>query len=131
VTNTARCAAAHHDDRTPCDNGPHDAVTVLDSEGAGATGCEHHGARLLASLYGARVYPGPVAPEGAAIRVFKAAAAIDPFPWYDNAPRRRVDQLSTVANARCTCGRASEYPKDPTASHRPDCASLSPALPTE
>ena len=75
----ARCPAAHPDDPTPC-VGPV-VVMVLDAENAGARGCEHHGARLLASLEGGRVYGLPDAPEWIAIRVFKATAGIRPFPW--------------------------------------------------
>ncbi|MDX3747477.1 hypothetical protein [Streptomyces sp. AK08-02] len=86
-----RCPAAHPDDPTPCD-GPA-VVTVLDATNAGIEGCEHHGARLLASVDGARVYPLPDAPGGAAIRVFKAADTIRPFPWVDG-PRTRAEQLS-------------------------------------
>ncbi|GES27915.1 hypothetical protein AB0G60_02665 [Streptomyces angustmyceticus] len=119
MTDTARCAANHPDDKTPCDDGPRDAVTVLDAEGAGATGCEHHSARLLASLDGGRVYPSPNAPESAAIRVHKAAGFIDPFPWHDNAPRRRVDQLSAAANSRCTCGRTVHSLDCPSLKHAP------------
>lgn len=74
---TTRCPAAHQDDPTPCDGPP--AVTVLDRHNAGLDACEHHGARLLASLDGGRVYPLPDAPTGAAIRVFKAAADMPPF----------------------------------------------------
>jgi hypothetical protein len=73
-----RCPAAHTDDPTPC-CGPVDAVTVLDARNHGAEGCEHHAARLLASLDGGRVYSGSV-PE-AAIRVFKAAAELPPFAY--------------------------------------------------
>ncbi|MFF3660031.1 hypothetical protein [Streptomyces olivochromogenes] len=76
-----RCPAAHPDDPTPC-NGPA-VVTVLDSANAGANGCEHHGARLLASLDGGRVYALPGAPAGAAIRTFKAAATVRPFAWIE------------------------------------------------
>ncbi|MEU1515547.1 hypothetical protein ABZ490_25925 [Streptomyces sp. NPDC005811] len=86
-----RCPAAHPEDRTPC-GGPV-AVTVLDRHNAGAKGCEHHGARLLASLDGARVYALPDAPDGAAIRVFKDAGSIRPFPWVAG-PRTRDEQLS-------------------------------------
>jgi hypothetical protein len=86
-----RCPAAHPEDPTPC-GGPA-AVTVLDADNAGADGCEHHGARLLASLDRGRVYALPDAPEGAAIRVFKAADGIRPFPWVDG-PRTRDEQLS-------------------------------------
>jgi hypothetical protein len=93
-----RCPAAHPEDPTPC-QGPV-AVTVLDAVNAGSNGCEHHGARLLASLEGGRVYPLPNAPEGAAIRTFKAAAGLRPFPWRVNtetpAPSLRsiVDSLN-------------------------------------
>ncbi|MEU5097622.1 hypothetical protein [Streptomyces sp. NPDC020996] len=90
-----RCSAAHPDDPTPC-GGPV-AVTILDAHNGGADGCEHHGARLLASLDGGRVYPLPDAPGEAAIRVFKAAASIRPFPWI-NAPRTRPEQLAHDEN---------------------------------
>ncbi|MEU3341388.1 hypothetical protein [Streptomyces sp. NPDC006668] len=90
-----RCPAAHPGDPTPC-VGPV-VVTVLDAVNAGANGCEHHGARLLASLDGGRVYPLPDAPEGAAIRVFTAAAGIRPFCWVDG-PRTAPSQLSAIEN---------------------------------
>jgi predicted nucleotidyltransferase len=86
-----RCQAAHPKDPTPCVGPP--VVTVLDAVNEGADGCEHHGARLLASLDRGRVYPLPDAPEGAAIRVFKAADTIRPFCWVDG-PRTRDEQLS-------------------------------------
>ncbi|WP_460067349.1 hypothetical protein [Streptomyces sp. YKOK-I1] len=76
-----RCPAAHRDDPTPC-AGPV-AVMVLDAGNAGARSCEHHGARLLASLNGGRVYALPDAPDGAAIRVFKAAATTRPYAWVE------------------------------------------------
>lgn len=78
-TDTGRCPAAHPSDPSACD-GPI-AVTVVDAKGAGLDGCEHHGARMLASLTDARVYALPDAPEGAAIRVFKAAATTQPYVW--------------------------------------------------
>lgn len=87
-----RCPAAHPEDPTGC-YGPV-AVTVLDRHNAGADGCEHHGARLLASLDGGRVYNLPDAPDGAALRVFKAADSIRPFCWYEDAPRTRPETLS-------------------------------------
>lgn len=77
-----RCRAAHPEDPTPCSGPP--TVTVLDAANAGANSCEHHGARLLASLAGGRVYALPDAPDGAAIRVFKAAGALRPFAWRDD-----------------------------------------------
>ncbi|MEU6490370.1 hypothetical protein ABZ890_08250 [Streptomyces sp. NPDC046984] len=76
-----RCPAAHHDDPTPCSGAA--VVTVLDAHNAGANGCEHHGARILASLAGGRVYALPDAPAGSAIRVFKAAGTLRPFCWYE------------------------------------------------
>ncbi|WP_122620558.1 hypothetical protein [Streptomyces sp. Tu 4128] len=90
-----RCPAAHPEDPTAC-TGPV-AVTVLDASNAGAGGCEHHGARLLASLAGGRVYALPHAPEGAAIRTFKAADGLRPFCWVDG-PRTRPSQLSRAEN---------------------------------
>ena len=90
------CPAAHPADPTPCVGLV--AVTVLDAANAGANGCEHHAARLLASLEGGRVYALGTAPESAAIRVFKAAAALRPFPWLTNAPRVLPPQLSHEEN---------------------------------
>jgi hypothetical protein len=75
-------------------------VTVLDATNAGVDGCEHHGARLLASLEGGYVISLPGAPAGAAIRVFKAADGIRPFPWLTDAPRTQPDQLSREENRR-------------------------------
>ncbi|WP_269858903.1 hypothetical protein [Streptomyces sp. RPT161] len=74
-----RCPAAHAEDPTPC-GGPV-VVTVLDARNGGAEGCEHHAARLLASLERGRVYALPDAPEGAASRVFRAAGNLRPFEW--------------------------------------------------
>ncbi|MDX2541957.1 hypothetical protein ACOT81_34410 [Streptomyces sp. WI04-05B] len=91
VSVDGRCPAAHPQDPTPCAGPP--VVNVLDAVGAGANGCEHHGARLLASLNRGRVYPLPDAPPGAAIRVFKAADTIRPFCWVDG-PRSDPSQLS-------------------------------------
>ncbi|GAB2732617.1 hypothetical protein [Streptomyces bullii] len=92
-----RCPAAHPEDPTQC-VGPV-VVTVLDADNAGADGCEHHGARLLASLEGGRVYALPDAPAGAAIRVFKAADTTRPFAWVDG-PRSRPEHLSYAENRR-------------------------------
>lgn len=83
---TARCPAAHPDDPDPC-TGPI-AVTVVDARNTGVNSCEHHGARMLASLKGGRVYALPDAPDGAAIRVHKAAGTTQPFPWIT---RHRTD----------------------------------------
>lgn len=76
-----RCPAAHPEDPTPC-GGPV-VVTILDRDNGGADGCEHHGARLLASLDGGRVYALPDAPAGAAIRTFKVAGSLRPFCWME------------------------------------------------
>ncbi|OEJ29514.1 hypothetical protein AS594_17985 [Streptomyces agglomeratus] len=96
-----RCPAAHPDDPTPC-VGPV-VVTVLDAGKAGADGCEHHGARLLASLDGGRVYALPDAPYRAAIRTFTAAQGIRPFCWLDG-PRTEPSHLSHAEN-RARYGR--------------------------
>ncbi|MEU2434563.1 hypothetical protein ABZ611_34700 [Streptomyces sp. NPDC007861] len=90
-----RCPAAHPEDPAPC-GGPV-VVTVLDRANAGADGCEHHAARLLASLSGGRVYALPDAPAGAAIRVFRAADTLRPFCWIDG-PRTEASQLSQAEN---------------------------------
>ncbi|MCI0386527.1 hypothetical protein [Streptomyces sp. CNQ085] len=74
-------------------------MTVLDAGGGGADGCEHHAARLLASLEGARVYALPDAPAGAAIRVFTAADTLRPFCWADG-PRIQPSQLSRAENRK-------------------------------
>jgi hypothetical protein len=91
-----RCQAAHPDDPTPCSGPP--TVTVLDATNAGADGCQHHAARLLASIEGGRVYGLPHATPGTAIRVFKAAASIRPFCWLEDAPRTLPSQLSRTEN---------------------------------
>ncbi|MEU5660113.1 hypothetical protein ABZ802_31520 [Streptomyces sp. NPDC047737] len=99
---TRRCSAVHADDPTPC-AGPRDAVTVLDGNGGAAVGCEHHGARMLASLDGARVEPGSVV--GAATRVLEAADTIRPFCWYETAPRTQPAQLSRAENRAAAATR--------------------------
>ena len=91
----ARCPAAHPDDPTLC-VGPV-VVTVLDRSNGGADGCEHHAARLLASLEGGRVYALPDAPASAALRVFTAADTLRPFCWLDG-PRTEPSQLSRAEN---------------------------------
>ncbi|NUV61718.1 hypothetical protein [Streptomyces sp. CAI-85] len=91
-----RSPAAHPDDPTPC--GGDVVVTVLDRANAGADGCEHHGARMLASLDGGRVYGLPHAAPGTAIRVFRAADGIRPFCWYEDAPRTEPSPFSHAEN---------------------------------
>ncbi|WJV47664.1 hypothetical protein [Streptomyces flavofungini] len=98
-----RCPAAHREDPEPC-GGPV-VVTVLDATGAGANGCEHHAARLLASLTGGRVYALGTSPEASAIRVFQAAASLRPFAWLTDAPRTEPSQLSHAENSRGGEGR--------------------------
>ncbi|MER5504154.1 hypothetical protein ABT052_02365 [Streptomyces sp. NPDC002766] len=73
-------------------------VTVLDAYNAGADGCEHHAARLLASLVSGSVYSLPHAPARAAIRVFLAADGIPPYAWCVNAPRTEPSQRSHAEN---------------------------------
>ncbi|MFI0006158.1 hypothetical protein [Streptomyces globisporus] len=74
-----RCPAAHPEDSTPC-GGPV-VVTVVDAENAGADGCEHHAARMLASIGGACPVAKPDAPAGVAARIFRTAHHARPFPW--------------------------------------------------
>lgn len=84
-TNTGRCPAAHPDDPSRC-RGPV-AVTVVNRNGAGADGCEHHAARMLASITAARVYALPDAPFGAATRTDKAAKILPPYAWFQPTAR--------------------------------------------
>jgi hypothetical protein len=65
---STQCPAAYPGDASPCE-GPADAVRIVDHRTTsaealanpelGTHGCVHHGARLLASTGGGRVYPGP------------------------------------------------------------------------
>ncbi|MFJ2737695.1 hypothetical protein [Streptomyces sp. NPDC087317] len=98
IADTPRCPAAHPEDPTPC-GGPV-VVTVLDRQNAGADGCEHHGARLLASLAEGRPVAKPDAPAGIAVRIFRAAHHTRPFPWLTDAPRTEPSQLSDAENRR-------------------------------
>ncbi|MFG2554424.1 hypothetical protein [Streptomyces sp. NPDC048581] len=77
--NVVRCPAAHPEDPTPC-GGPV-VVTIIDAQNAGADGCEHHAARMLASITGARPVAKPDAPAGVALHIFRAAHHTRPFPW--------------------------------------------------
>lgn len=78
-----RCQAAYPDDPTGC-CGPVDAVRILDHTGAQATGCVHHAAAMLASITGARVYPGSVV--GAAVVAHQLAARRAPFDFHTANP---------------------------------------------
>ncbi|MET9414130.1 hypothetical protein ABZY03_08050 [Streptomyces klenkii] len=73
-----RCIAAHSEDPTSCE-GPLDAVRITDRRGGQALACVHHGARMYASLDGARVYP--VSVSSAALEVYTRALTISPFAW--------------------------------------------------
>ncbi|MFD0001775.1 hypothetical protein ACFVJ4_05035 [Streptomyces sp. NPDC127178] len=76
-----RCPAAHPEDPAPC-GGPV-VVTVLDSQNAGADGCELHAIRMLASITGGRLVAKPDAPAWVALRIFRAAHHTHPFPWLE------------------------------------------------
>ncbi|WP_328923175.1 hypothetical protein [Streptomyces griseoaurantiacus] len=98
-----RCPAAHPDDPTSCDGPP--VVTVLDRTNAGADGCHHHAARLLASLDGGRPVSLPDAPWGSTIRVYKTAADLRPFAW--TTPRPGVAGLAELAAPSAPIGAPS------------------------
>lgn len=82
-TGPIRCAAAHPEDRSPCD-GPADAVRVVDPVGDGVIGCVQHAAVALASIEGARVYPHSV--DEAAIEAFQRAQLLEPFEFDPDRP---------------------------------------------
>ena len=63
-----RCAAAHVADPRPYE-GLKDGVQIVDQTDAAVSACVLHGAVLLASLEGGRVYPLN-GPDGSAIAVF-------------------------------------------------------------
>lgn len=69
-------------------------MTVLDGASGAATGCEHHGALMAASIEGSHIEPGSVV--GAATRAFAAADTLRPLCWYETAPRTEPAQLSGV-----------------------------------
>lgn len=105
-----RCPAAHLEDPTAC-VGPV-VVQVLDAQNHGANGCVRHGSRLLASLDGARVVGLPDAPAGTAVRVFKLADGIRPFPWLTEAPRTREAELSRAEVRQRSAGTLAELADD-------------------
>ncbi|MFF3214029.1 NUDIX domain-containing protein [Streptomyces sp. NPDC002886] len=76
---SGRCEAAHPSDPSKC-GGPL-AVIVVDRLGVRVDGCEHHAARMLASLTHAHAFPLPGASEGAATRTMAAAAGLPPYVW--------------------------------------------------
>ncbi|WP_107421334.1 hypothetical protein [Streptomyces nanshensis] len=71
-------------------------MTVLDRDNAGAEGCEHHAARLLATVAGGRVYGLPHDTGGAAVLVFRAAGGLGPWPWSDSG-RPAAESIADVA----------------------------------
>ena len=98
----SRCQAAHSDDPTGC-CGPVDAVWVLDHTGAQATGCVHHAAIMLASITGARVYPGSV--TGAAVVAHQLAARRQPFDFHTPNPGPALEPGGHLAAAVGSGGR--------------------------
>jgi len=78
-TSGDRCPAAHPSDPSPC-SGPI-AVTVADSKGAGVDGCEHHAARMIASLREATVHAIPGADPESPTRTAEAASSLRPYVW--------------------------------------------------
>ncbi len=104
-----RCAAAHRDDPTPCE-GPQDAVEIRsrfmsrarDADTVGVLGCVRHGAHMLASLDGGRVYPGPGDTAGhAAIDTYKQAQTTPPFAWTDPSEYEALRRAALLADGRC------------------------------
>ena len=78
-TQAHRCPAAYAADPRPCE-GQHDAVRIVDRTEASADACLLHGAVLLASLDGGRVYPLN-GPDGAAITVYTRAQTMPAFDF--------------------------------------------------
>jgi hypothetical protein len=66
-------------DPRPCEEQP-DAVRIVDQTGASTEACLLHGAVLLASLQGGRVYPLN-GPPGSAILVYTRACDLPPFDF--------------------------------------------------
>jgi hypothetical protein len=89
VEQPSRCAAAHGDDVRLCE-GQRDAVQVIDRTGASVEGCVLHGAVLLASLEGGRVFPWK-GPDGAAIEVFRRAQTMPAFGFLGGRGIARAD----------------------------------------
>lgn len=73
-----RCAAAHTEDPSACEGSP-DALRIVDRTGAAVSGCVRHGAVLMASLEGGRVYPATV--QGAAIETYERARVLRPYEF--------------------------------------------------
>jgi hypothetical protein len=77
---STRCAAAHQEDRSSC-SGAAEAVVVVFASDERVSGCVRHGAAMLASIIGGRVYPGPAAVGGEAIEAFNLAQGQAPFEF--------------------------------------------------
>jgi len=90
---------AYEADPRPCD--PDDAVRIVDRTGASVQGCLVHGAVLLASIGGGRVYPLH-GPDGSAITVYTRALSMAPFDFLTPAPRH--DEPSPNAPQRTNEG---------------------------
>jgi hypothetical protein len=88
------CPAAHPLDPRPC-QGRADAVRIVDRAGAGVEACLLHGAVLLASLDGGRVYPAN-GPGGSAIAVYTRARELPPFDFLRGPG---VDRVATASEA--------------------------------
>lgn len=96
VAEPGQCPAAHVEDHRPCE-GPSDAVRIVDRVGGEVSGCVRHGAVLLASLDGARVFPGSVG--GAAIEVYARAQRRRPFDFdTDDEALRRIHETGGPAD---------------------------------
>lgn len=71
------CPATHPSESGPACPGPI-VATVMDRNGVGARGCEHHAIRLMAALgHLSRCVPEPGAWPGTAIRLTLAARALE------------------------------------------------------
>ncbi|WP_235980462.1 hypothetical protein [Streptomyces albidus (ex Kaewkla and Franco 2022)] len=79
LTLAPRCAAAHSEERSPCE-GPRAVVRIVDQNGNETTGCVHHAAVLYASLACCRVYPSP-GHAGDVTEVYRRAQMLDSRPW--------------------------------------------------
>jgi hypothetical protein len=97
-----RCPAALVADSRPCEGEP-DEVRVIDRTGHGTSACLLHGAVLLASLEGGRVFPG-YGGHASAIDVRCRAREMRPFDGVWTGPG--VQRVSTFEEA-------AVFPSDP------------------
>jgi hypothetical protein len=82
MTATARCAAAHATDTSPCE-GPTQAVSLRDRKGNTKLGCVHHAARAIATIGVLTVGTGPHGYQG--------------YAWNDSAGREAVRRAKDLA----------------------------------